>query len=52
MHRLFAGLLFFRHSKNTSHFIDEWQAELDRDSKVAHCPALLCLHRVLWRKAW
>ena len=28
------GLLFFRHSKNTTHFIDAWQAKLDADEKV------------------
>lgn len=31
---LYAGLLFFRHSKNTSRFIDAWQKQLDSDSKV------------------
>jgi hypothetical protein len=29
-----AGLLFFRHGKNTTHFIDAWQAKLDADDKV------------------
>lgn len=28
------GLLFFRHSKNTSRFIDAWQKQLDSDSKA------------------
>lgn len=29
-----AGLLFFRHGKNTTHFIDAWQKRLDSDEKV------------------
>lgn len=31
-----AGLLFFRHSENTTRFIDAWQQQLDADSKVGH----------------
>lgn len=28
------GLLFFRHGKNTTHFIDAWQKRLDSDDKA------------------
>ena len=34
LHPVPAGLLFFRHGKNTTHFIDAWQAKLDADEKV------------------
>ncbi len=45
---LLAGLIFFRHSKNTSRFIDAWQKKLDSDSKVMKKSLVLTMPQPYW----